>query len=49
MSPVAAVALAVVAVVLGGWGLGSVCYKQGYVHGFEDGAHPEETAFTPED
>ena len=32
-------AAAVVALVLGGWGIGKVFYERGYVHGYEDGEH----------
>ena len=42
-------AAAVVALVLGGWGIGKVCYERGYVHGYDDCEHKDKVVFVPED
>jgi len=35
-------AAAVVALVLGGWGIGKVCYERGYVHGYDDAENGDD-------
>ena len=42
-------AAAVVALVLGGWGLGKVCYERGYVHGYDDAENGNGIVLTLED
>jgi len=42
-------ATAVVALVLGGWGIGKVCYERGYVHGFDDAENGDDIVLTIED
>jgi hypothetical protein len=46
MSGVVAVCLAIVAVALLVFGTGRVMYERGYVHGYEDGAHPDDVELT---
>ena len=45
MSDIAIIALTVLCIVLGGYGLYQVAYKQGYVCGYEEGTHPSGTTF----
>jgi hypothetical protein len=41
---------AIIALVLGGYGLYKIAFSRGYVIGFEDATHPEgEATFTPEE
>lgn len=42
-------AAAVVALVLGGLGLGKVCYERGYVHGYDDAGNGDDIVLTIED
>ena len=42
-------AAAVVALVLGGWGIGKVCYERGYDHGYDDAENVDDIVLTLED
>ncbi len=42
-------AAAVVALVLGGWGIGKVFYERGYVHGYDDAENGDDIVLTLED
>ena len=42
-------AAAVVALVLGGYGIGKVCYERGSVHGYDDAENGDDIVLTLED
>ena len=42
-------AASVVALVLGGLGLGKVCYERGYVNGYDDAENGDDIVLTLED
>ena len=44
---IVAICIAVVAIVLGGYGLALIAFERGYVHGYEDAT--QGWVFTPED
>lgn len=48
MDYIVPLAIAVIGLIAGGYGLGLICYERGYVHGYEDAAHPEGWVFHEE-
>jgi len=48
MNNIAAIAIAAVAIVAGGYGLYQIAFAQGYVEGYEEASHPSTIMFEDE-
>lgn len=49
MSDIGMIAGAVIAVVVGSYGLYKAAFARGYANGYEDATHPQEVKFTEDD